>query len=390
VNGLKSQSSQRLRKGFRFHGFRMLVAAVVILITTEMLLIWSQNTFLRTTVADWGSIEHAISSDLLILRKESVLVSPIDGIVYPLVNAGSRVRRGEPVLEVVNTRWEQKLTPEMRKELSHLSSQTAILAYQLQGVERELIERRKQKEYLKRKDPAGKELRQVESEINQLLGELSRISRKREDLLSNNERMNLDGSQNYVCLVATEPGVFWPALDGGESLSDDTVYLPQEEDFTKNYKPSSPVLEKRVRAGQALGKVINGWEETVIAKVGPVALQFRPKEGMKYGLVLPDGQRSELKFQAHVLAQKGEFWIFQEKSLNSSLLKKRKLRGAIIARKSTGIRLPRTALVERSDGWKAITMRRGQKREIPVKVVDTDDSWAIVQGVSLGTLILYH
>ena len=390
MSGLKSQSSQRIRRGFRFHGFRMLVAAVVILVTTEMLLIWSQNAFLRTTVADWGSVERSFPSELLILRKEHVLVAPIDGVVYPLVNAGSRVSRGESVLEIVNSRWEQKLTPELRKDLSHFSSKIATLAYQRQGLEQEIIERRKQREYLKRQTNLEKELLQVELEIAQLSNELSRINRKREDLLNDYERMNPDWSQNYVCLIADEPGIFWPALDGGEGLPDGTTYLPRAEDFSKNYKSSSPVLEKRVRAGQALGKVINGWEETIIAKVGAEALSFRPKEGMKCELILSDGQRSEVRFQSHVLAQKGEFWFFQDKSLVPSLLKKRKLRGYIVASRSTGIRLPRTSLVERTDGWKTITMRRGQKKEIPVEVVDTDDTWAIVKGVSLGTLILYR
>lgn len=387
---MKSQHVPRRRRGFRFHWFRLLIVTLLLAAVIEGAIFLGQRIFLRRTVADWGSIEHRIAVEVLFLRKEKVLTTPFSGRIYPAVKAGSRVRRGTVLAELIHPKIADTITMEDRRFLMKAYSQLAKIETSIRGIDNELTERQNQLAYLRNKNNAEGQI-QVEHEIV-ILRQNKTDLMKEEGVYRQAiaERLNAEWDQHYTCLVADEPGIFWPALDGGESLLDGDSYLPVSSDFHRRYHAYAPILEGKVQEGRAVGKLIMGWEETVVAWVRPETAPFRPKTGERCRLLLPDGTQAELKFTSSSTASKGEFWIFQESAMEPQLLQKRRLKAMLTIEKTAGVRLPKSALWRRNDGYVVLTPDKRRHKELPVTLVDANDQWAVVKGINVGTIVLYR
>ena len=193
----------------------MALAVLLIAGGLQLLLLVGQRAFWRTTVARWGAVEHAVAAEVLMLRDEKVLYAPIDGKVYALVKAGSRVQRGEAFLEIIDPSVAEGLTEEQRQQLTDRSKRLARLETALAGLRRELTVSTDLRGMLQRAQKK-QDLADLDKEIARLHQELSRLNKQRSELLSSPVAgLGRTWSNKYACLTAEEAGVFWPALDGG-------------------------------------------------------------------------------------------------------------------------------------------------------------------------------
>jgi hypothetical protein len=162
------------------------------------------------------------------------------------------------------------------------------------------------------------------------------------------------------------------------------------DDFNRNYQTVSPALDKEVQKGQPIGKLVTSWDMTLVAVVKAPDTTYRPTEMQRCHLTLADGMERELEFLQKLPAPKGEFWFFRESSLDQVLLKKRKVRGLLETRRTFGTRVPVTSLKKEGKNWFAMVSKKGKRCDVPVEVVDSDYSWAIVKGLSEGEIVFYH
>lgn len=380
---LDPRPTQRIRKNFRFKGVRLLIAVLALAISLQVLIAVGQNLMGKQAIAQWGIIEHSVTADCLILRHELLLTSPIAGRVELAVSAGSRVRKGQLLMEIIDPNHEDQLTPGKREALVRYGRRLAELDLVILGIQRELRIYRSGSGTAKQKmDPA---------EIDRLEIEQTHLRQLKQELVDSESSKELRELSRYdQCIFAEQTGLFWPALDGGEKLQPGDDYIPQPMDFQGNYQNSSPVLNQNVRSGEPIGKIVEGWEESIIAWVKPTDLAFRPYEEQRCRLILSEDRLVDLEFLQRQPAPQGEFWSFREDSLTPDLLKKRVMRGTIVTRRTFGIRIPRNAMRKTATGWFASVAYRNETRSLPVRLVDIDDSWAIVAGLEPGTIVLYH
>ncbi|HPT66784.1 MAG TPA: HlyD family efflux transporter periplasmic adaptor subunit [Bacillota bacterium] len=368
----------------------MALAVLLIAGGLQLLLLVGQRAFWRTTVAQWGAVEHAVAAEVLMLRDEKVLYAPIDGKVYALVKAGSRVQRGEAFLEIIDPSVAEGLTEEQRQQLTDRSKRLARLETALAGLRWELTVSTDLRGMLQRAQKK-QDLADLDKEIARLHQELSRLNKQRSELLSSPVAgLGRTWSNKYACLTAEEAGVFWPALDGGEGLSPGLDVTPGRQDFAAQYKASSPVLDRFVQAGQPVGKIVVGWQEVVAAHVAREAAALRPEPGRSCRLRLAQGQEIAVDFLRAAATEEGEIWLFRERTLDPALLQKRKFRAMLLPKRTVGVRVPRSALWKKGNNYGVLVPWKNERRITPVELVDADDLWAIVRGIEPGTPVLYH
>lgn len=388
---LGPQPIQRVRRVYRFKGLKLIGVVLVLAVLLQAIIMIGQSLFLRSTKAERGFVEHEFPTDFLILRHEKVLTPPMAGQINLAVSAGYRVRRDDLLFEIIDPRSDKQLDPQKRQELIEYWRRVADLDRVIRGIEQELrIYRSKQsgigQRIIKPQDRAD-----MEREIRRLQVESSRLKTKKSSLLESMHRSDIgDYITYYRCVFADEAGFFWPALDGGEELPVGESYVPNIDDFQRNYQTTSPVLNREVQKDQPIGKLITNWDITLVALVKDNNTIYRPKEMQHCHLTLADGRELNLEFIQKLPAPSGEFWFFRDSSLDQELLKKRRIRGLLKARRTFGMRVPISSLKKDGQKWFIMVSKKGNRCEIPVKVVDYDYSWAIIEGLDEGAIILYH
>jgi hypothetical protein len=350
-----------------------LVVLLLFLLLTQLIYAGIGYLFPRVKVVDWGTIEHGQWVEVLMLRPEMVLSAPFTGEAYLLVEEGTRVRAGEAVAELIKT----KAAPNLSKE-DLLALRT--IAFRLYHLDLEVGAINKELEILAEHNPnpVGKqEDRQfLTTRKTELLATRTRLSHNAETVLA-------DWQSNYQLVVAAQPGIFSTHLDGGENLD----LLEHHQIKTDlNQKTSVPrSFNSKLTAGKPWAKMVTEYTQTLVCQL-PAGVNLDPPEE---AVLLANGRRYQLSFLATDYTNR--LWYFTENSLALELLEKRSFSAYLIYRSTTGLRVPRPALVyEEKKGWTVTTSVKGNKHCIEIEVVDMDDQWAIVQGLPLGTAIYYQ
>jgi len=103
-----------------------------------------------------------------------------------------------------------------------------------------------------------------------------------------------------------------------------------------------------------------------------------------------EGARSVVTYVGAGINDSDFFWIFEDRSFTPELLKKRVFQGYLVFKKTSGVRIPRSALKYEEDAVdKAYTLAFGKKKRVDVEVLDKNEEWAVVKGLSIGTPIYY-
>lgn len=386
---LEPRPIQRIRRVYRFKGLKLIGVVLALVVLLQLVVMLGQTLFPRQIRAESGYVSHEFPVNMLVLRNETVICSPMAGRANLAVSAGSRVRRDDLLFEIIDPRYEKRLDARKRQELVEYWRCIAAIDRVLRGIEREISIYQSKSSGIGRRAIKAKDKADMEREILRLRSEAFRLKQRKNSIIdSARYREIAEYAPHYRCIFADEAGFFWPALDGGEKLPAGESYVPNLDDFERDYSAVSPVLEKEVQKEQPLGKLITNWEATLVAAVKETT--YRPKEMQHCRLTLADGNELHLEFIQKLSAPEGEFWFFREASLHQELLKKRKIRGLLETRRTFGTRVPATSLKKVGKGWFVIISKRGKRFETPVQVVDADGSWAIVKGVNEGAIVLYR
>jgi hypothetical protein len=205
----------------------------------------------------------------------------------------------------------------------------------------------------------------------------------------------MDGFSAKTCFInASEPGYLFFQYDGWEErlgLRND----PQlgNADFERDYRPQ--LTESLVQAGDIIGKIINPFQQWVAIQVtrGETGL---PKLGATWWIKTSEGL-SPISYQKRFFLPKTNQYIllFEERGINSDSLGDRLTKVYVISRKVFGICIPKHALFKGGrdqtggDRWYYVKVMKGDElKPQKVRVLETDDSNVIVEGIEFGTVII--
>mgnify|MGYP001191491622 CR=1 FL=1 len=365
----------RLLKWLPYSRLPMLSLGVLLLflLFTQFIYMGISYLFPRVRVVDWGTIEHGQWVEALVLRPEMVMIAPFNGEVRLMVEEGARVRAGEPVAELISTNSVRELTKE---EILALRT----IALNLHHLDEEMLQLNKDLQFLgeHQRGLAGEH-----AEKSFIVDRQVSLKGVRAKLIKNAEEILPEWHNHYQLVIADHPGIFSTRLDGGEGLDlleHSQFKTPFSRGFTVNRGFSS-----KLTAGKPWAKMITEYTQTLVCQL-PAGVNLEPPET---AVLLVNGKRFPLSFLATDYTNSQ--WYFTEHSLAPELIEKRVFSAYLIYRAASGLRVPAAALkYEEKTGWTVTTSVKGEKRAIGVEVVDTDDQWAIVNGLPLGTAIYYQ
>ncbi len=362
----------QLARWLRSCKFILLLVLLLLLfiIVTQLIFTVIRYLFPQVRVVDWGTVEQGQWVKTLAIRDEMILTSPFDGEIKLLVDEGTRVPAGEPLAEIISGGFPKEL-----KKDGVLALRT--IALRLYNIDQEILQLEKDIQYLQNqtRDPEG-----IKDQLQKSIENKSQLLHTRENLIQTGDLYLPGWMESYLLVLSEKPGIFSMRIDGGEGL--DILERNGIEDlFSKSYNASERFTTK-VKKGKPWAKIISGHAQTLVCKL-PEGLGL---EAPKEAILLVGGEKFPLLFLATDYTN--NYWFFEENSLAPKLINKRIFQAYLIYRRSTGIRIPRSALTyQEKTGWTVTSTIKGDKCRINVEVIDTNDQWAIIKGLPIGTAV---
>jgi len=349
-----------------------------------------------------GTVEHVATARALLVREESILTAPAEGVVKPLVSEGSRVAAGTRVVLVIGEGKETVL-----QEIRTLEQQIASLQRELmlqgkgQGASAIFDETDQEVSILAdliRKDAAVGSLAHMEayaSSISVLLERRttrlmaidfrdSRLLRLHEEKAEKEEALGLDAGS----CVAQRPGTVQFSLDGLETDLFpgllDTIEPGGIAAFlqmgTRRHLQEIPVA-----GGEPVARIVEGMYQylaVLLPGVGPDALSVGTLQEVRLpseGIVL-----SPCRVTRSEITQEGLFVVMRTDRHLDRLAGNRTLDVEMVSSSTTGLQVPLAALTERDrdEGTASLHLVSGGiVKKIRVRVLDEDRESAVLEPI---------
>lgn len=364
---------------------RLLVIVVLIIILIQFVSFLAAYVFPRMTTADWGTVEHGCWVKALALRDEILLVAPVEGKVSFLVPGGTKVQKGQALAEVISPVLEREMKGDWRQILRAVSERLYHLDRELAVIEKDITFLTGQT------TKTTRDTEVVRYNLRELEQTRDRLALARQEVIHETNFRMMPGWQDCYRLVrAEEAGMFTAGVDGWEEITWDRLEAEGTNPFKLRYRSSEVNSGQLVQKGDPLGKIVTGNGQVLLVEPpgeGEISL---PERGAGCRLRLGEEEHLLTFVDSRIIGEE-EFWLLEEKSCLPELLAKRIFNIYLIYRRTTGVRVPRSALhYDEETGWKVYTSTQGIKKEIPVEVIDKDDRWAIVNNLNFGTSVLFR
>lgn len=373
-------------------------------------------------LVSWGTVEERVAVKALVIRREQVEVAPISGRLTRLAAEGGGVAAGDPVVELVN--------PEAR----------AFLASRAAGVKEAWAQFQKEKEgelqaavqrvaelqaavdgslaTLRRAATAADEkglqqawegLDQVSAKLAAAQGTLSRLERERADLLSQKARLGSLEREAAVRLTASAGGLVFYRVDGLEPLLRPDRLAEADLSLVDHPPPLLSPASDRVLAGQPLFKVVDAEYAVLafrLAEADAAALLRRREVRFRVGAATEAAAGAAGGLRQDELAGRILFlgppdpggsravFVRLQSLLDGRLALDRVVQGAVLLKTAQGPRVPVAALAADpgspvpGETTRGVYLAEGGKaRWVPVEVEASDGTWAVVQGVRVGSVL---
>ncbi|HEX3044369.1 MAG TPA: HlyD family efflux transporter periplasmic adaptor subunit [Bacillota bacterium] len=210
----------------------------------------------------------------------------------------------------------------------------------------------------------------------------------------NEGALNEGDIANSCLLNAPEPGYMFFQYDRYEEkfgLRNDLQL--GKADFEREYRIQS--TETLVQAGDIIGKIINPFQQWVAVQVtrGEAGL---PKVGATWWIKTSEGLNPIFYRKRVSLSKTNQsIFLFEERDINSDFLGHRLAKVYVIYRKVFGICIPKHALFKggrdqtgKTRSYYVKVMKGDELKPQKVRVLETDSSNVIVEGIEFGTVII--
>ena len=368
----------------RIIGILGAIVMVIVMIEVGIFLLQGMNT--KIVVAKWGNIEKGVWTDALFLREETLIRAPLDGELVITVDSGTRAPWGE-LLSYINGGTQSVNTSELnlrsQMELESLIREEQALRVDLERIKTEIKDMTQQLKKTRKKakiTPADLEV--LKKEKLRITG----LQRKTHAKLVELRHKIQDQLEQQSLVMAPEPGFIFYEYDGWEDiLSPQDYERVKEEDIKREYKLKKPGTQ--IQRGEVIGKIINPFRQIIVITVDPVKTGI-PDPGTDWWMATNNGRKPLKVLWFKPLSKNKAIAALEDHSLPFAYLPDRRSKIFLIYRKINGIVVPRRSIFIKHH-QNQVKVLKGDGFELKnVKIVETDDHNAIVDGLEFGTAII--
>lgn len=365
--------------------FRIIGGFLILLLAIEGLGILIENFTSRPIVTEWGTMEKGFWADVLFLRDETLVKSPVDGELTEERKDGIRVAEGE-LIATIKTSGNSEPDPRLQIRLRKLARETATLQGDLKRNGLEYTTKRAHINRISKKSTRPK----------QLLEDLTFIEQEKRTILRNIEQnrdqirqitQNFKAWQHGTVLIQTEkPGYFWYQFDEWESrLSPDRFSEVKEEDFQRHYPSRFP--EKDIHRDDVIGKIISPFHQIICLIIDPKRIGM-PKIGETWWLKSDDSIFQCTVVNQNLLPDGKVLLGLEDASMLSKFLQSRSAKIFIIYKRVSGIIIPVQALYKKGQTDVVKVVKGDSYKETKVVIRENDGVKAIIDGIDYGKTII--
>ncbi len=361
----------------------------------------------RARVVERGTLETVVRAEVMIVRREEVYRSPIQGRVELLVGEGSWVRGGEPVCRVEQSTAREQLLQERAEVTEELRRFQAEEGPELEQLRRRLADTdsriRACLDELQQAlaAPEPQDLQSIQAQLQELFAERGdlwtryvRLKERGSTLEAKLAELERSLGELTVTIVSRTAGVVSYTLDGLEEAIDPARMdqLEAEALYRLAAKPHTVQAGERVKAGQPVFRVVEPTSAYLCIPLptahalrlldrGQAGVRFVDFPGQVQGKVVALGPRSGDGEGYAVVTVLTEQYL-------EDFTYYRKVKAEVVVESVSGVLVPRTALVDREGQPGVYVLRRATVRYAPVTVQGQDRYWVAVEGIQEGTLVI--
>jgi hypothetical protein len=360
------------------------VLLVVVAIEVSIFLLQGLNT--KTVVAKWGGIEKGYWTEALFLREETLLRAPVDGELVIMVGPGTRVPQGE-LLSYINTESQSVNTSELnlgaQMELESLIREEKAFRVDLERIKSEIKDATLQLKKTSRKiKNTAVDLEALRKEKSRII-ELQKVTHTKLVELRNKIHSQLE-QQSLV--MASYPGYLFYEYDGWEEkLSPRSFGRIKEEEIQREYKMKKPGT--KVQSGEIIGKIIHPFRQIIMITADIVKTGL-PEPGTEWWMTTGDGLQPLKILGTTQLSENKAILALEDLSLSFAYFPNRRSKIFVIYRKTSGIMVPRRSIIIKQHLTQVKVLKGDGFEFKKVRIVETDDHNAIIDGLEFGTTII--
>ncbi|MCR4430091.1 MAG: hypothetical protein NUV45_03625 [Tepidanaerobacteraceae bacterium] len=352
-----------------------------------------EHYYIKTYTVRQGTIHKNISAEAIIVKKETVINSPADGKLQIMVKPGERVRVGTPLFMVI-TDPEQKenyekhiadLQKNIKDMQDSLNSSVSlnVLNKSIDDVTKKLkdavangqFDRTKalKNELAKLTDEKQKKLQSGKTSIKSLEESVNELKKK----LSSIE----------LLVNAPEAGIVSFNIDGMEEIltPDNVKTISVHQLLTIDNPSMTQEIPETAGINRPVLKIVDNFAWYLASDIRNSGL----KVGKNYDIAIKQSNMNE-KITAKLvdIHDSNSVGVFLVEKDTPEMTKFRKVNLEIATDTVSGNMIPVSGIVN-MDGEEGVYLMEGGSRVFrSVKVISSDESYAIVEGLKLGDKIL--
>lgn len=376
--------------------YRYFYTALLSLLAAVCIFWIFSHLYVKTYVVKTGTLEKSFSTDALVVKKETVINSPADGKLQMLVKPGERVRVSTPLFMIIT---DQNQKNALESEIAELESKKKQLEESIKSsLPMNVIYKSIDETTRKLKEAVNKGQFDKVKELKTVLSQLTKQKQNRLELDANNVKAleqsiaQLKKKMSMVELLVNAPqaGIVSLDVDGLEGVLTPeramNISSSQLEQIKREIKNVEPTTFANVN--EPVMKIVDNYSGYLIINIKN---NEQLKKGKSYDIEIEAYEKPEkIKAKLIDIHDNGAVGVFSVDKDISELLNFRKINVTVFAETITGNVIPKASIVD-SDGKKGVFIIEGGKRIFhEIKVVETDESNAIVEGLKIGDKVLYN
>lgn len=399
----ESKTSERNKGESGING-RIKLGGIIILLFLLLYIpsfvFWIYGKNISVDILRMGEIEESVTVDALIVRNETVVNSPADGIIIKDIEEGEKIRTGSTIATVLNKSSEKLLDDLKALDLRIIEAQRekakndGFFIEDIKSIDGK-IEDKLMIVMAQVNNNNISEVKNIKKDIDELIqkkatitGELSISDAHINSLKAQKQVLQESINQNKSNIISDIPGIISYAVDGCESfLNQDAINSLTPKDI-KSIKPQNTVRKMDdldVEFNKPVVKVISGIDYYIVFAVDKKeAEKFKVEDSLNLrindinrtidGTVMYKSDEADGKFVIAVRTDKAMSDTAALRNINVDLIKNR-YSGLVVPVKSL-IDIDMTAMTAK------IGLVRAQRAEFtPVKIVGRNNEFAIIENV---------
>lgn len=352
-----------------------------------------EHYYIKTYTVRQGTIHKNISTEAIIVKKETVINSPADGKLQIMVKPGERVRVGTPLFMVITDSEQkenyEKQISDLQKNIKDMqdslnsSVSLNVLNKSIDDVTKKLkdaiangqFDRTKalKNELAKLTDERQKKLQSGKTSIKSLEESVNELKKK----LSSIE----------LLVNAPEAGIVSFNIDGMEEIltPDNVKTISVHQLLTIDNPSMTQEIPETAGINRPVLKIVDNFAWYLASDIRNSGL----KVGKNYDIAIKQSNMNE-KITAKLvdIHDSNSVGVFLVEKDTPEMTKFRKVNLEIVTETASGNMIPVAGIVN-MDGEEGVYLMEGGSRVFrSVKVISSDESYAIVEGLKLGDKIL--